>query len=97
MVSGLEIGYGGVYVGAAPYLLHIPLDAETDRPAGDPVILADGWGYQDTHETLNWLALWMSWRFYAFGGEGVHAQGPGRAAHSAELRVLAVSSGEKLL
>ena len=53
LVSGLEIGYGGVYVGAAPYLLHIPLDVETDRPAGDPVILADGWGYQDTHETLN--------------------------------------------
>lgn len=53
LVSGIEIGFGGVYVGAAPYLLHIPLDPATDKPAGDPVILADGWGYQDTHETLN--------------------------------------------
>lgn len=53
LVSGIEIGYGGVYLGAAPYLLYIPLDASNDKPAGDPVILADGWGYQDTHETLN--------------------------------------------
>jgi len=53
LVSGIEMGFGGVYVGAAPYLLHIPIDEKTDRPAGDPVILTDGWGYQDTHETLN--------------------------------------------
>ena len=53
LVSGIEVGFGGVYVGAAPYLMHIPLDAAGDKPAGDPVILADGWGYQDTHETLN--------------------------------------------
>src|SRR5258708_19233722 len=24
-----------------------------ERPAGEPRILLDGWGYQDTHETLN--------------------------------------------
>lgn len=53
LVSGIEIGFGGVYLGAAPYLLHIPLDETGDKPAGDPVILTDGWGYQDTHETLN--------------------------------------------
>jgi putative membrane-bound dehydrogenase-like protein len=53
LVSGIEVGFGGVYVGAAPYLLHIPLDETADKPAGDPVILADGWGFQDTHETLN--------------------------------------------
>ncbi len=53
LVSGIEMGFGGVYIGAAPYLLHIPVDEKTDKPAGDPVILADGWGYQDTHETLN--------------------------------------------
>lgn len=53
LVSGIEVGFGGVYVGAAPYLMHIPLDETADKPAGDPVILADGWGYQDTHETLN--------------------------------------------
>lgn len=51
LVSGIEYGFGGIYVGAAPYLLHIPV--KDDKPAGEPVILLDGWGYEDTHETLN--------------------------------------------
>jgi len=53
MVSGIEIGFGGVWVGAAPYLLYIPIDESKDLPAGEPKILLDGWGYEDTHETLN--------------------------------------------
>jgi putative membrane-bound dehydrogenase-like protein len=53
LVSGIEVGFGGVWIGAAPYLLFIPHDAETDKPAGEPKILLDGWGWQDTHETLN--------------------------------------------
>src|SRR4051812_14648378 len=53
LVSGIEVGFGGVWVGAAPYLLFIPHDEKTDKPAGEPKILLDGWGYRDTHETLN--------------------------------------------
>lgn len=53
LVSGLEVGFGGVWVGAAPYLLFIPIQPGGDAPAGPPQILLDGWGYQDTHETLN--------------------------------------------
>ena len=53
LVSGIEVGFGGVWVGAAPYLLFIPMAAGTDRPSGPPQVLLDGWGYQDTHEMLN--------------------------------------------
>ncbi len=53
LVSGIEVGFGGVWVGAAPYFLFIPHDEKTDKPSGEPKILLDGWGYQDTHETLN--------------------------------------------
>ncbi len=53
LVSGLEVGFGGVWVGAAPYLLFIPDRDGDDRPDGKPEILLDGFGYQDTHETLN--------------------------------------------
>jgi putative membrane-bound dehydrogenase-like protein len=53
LVSGLEIGFGGVWVGAAPYLLFIPDKNRDDLPDGEPLILLDGFGYQDTHETLN--------------------------------------------
>ena len=51
LVSGLEVGFGGVWIGAAPELIFIPKDA-ADHP-GKPQVLLDGWGFQDTHETLN--------------------------------------------
>lgn len=53
LVSGLETGFGGLYVGAAPYLLFIPDADGDDRPDAKPEVLLDGFGYQDTHETLN--------------------------------------------
>lgn len=53
LVSGLEVGFGGVWVGAAPHLLFIPDQDHDDVPDGEPRLLLDGWGYQDTHETLN--------------------------------------------
>src|SRR5262249_28376732 len=51
LVSGIEVGFGGVWIGAAPYFMYVPM--KDDRPTGPPQILLDGWGYQDTHETLN--------------------------------------------
>ncbi|MFV2067354.1 MAG: PVC-type heme-binding CxxCH protein, partial [Pirellulales bacterium] len=53
LVSGLEVGFGGVWVGAAPTLLFIPDADGDDQPDGPPQVLLDGWAYQDTHETLN--------------------------------------------
>jgi putative membrane-bound dehydrogenase-like protein len=53
LVSGLEVGFGGVWVGAAPQLLFIPDRNHDDVPDGPPEVLLDGWGFQDTHETLN--------------------------------------------
>lgn len=57
LVSGLEVGFGGVWVGAAPELLFIPDANGDDVPDGAARILLDGWGLQDTHETLNTF-LW---------------------------------------
>jgi putative membrane-bound dehydrogenase-like protein len=53
LVSGLEVGFGGVWVGAAPYFMFIPDRNGDDEPDGDAEILLDGWAWQDTHETLN--------------------------------------------
>ena len=53
LVSGFELGYGGVWVGAAPELLFIPDRNQDDIPDSPPVVLLDGFGYQDTHECLN--------------------------------------------
>jgi len=53
LASGIEVGFGGVYVGAAPNLYFYPDKNADDVPDGEPEILLDGWGYEDTHETLN--------------------------------------------
>lgn len=69
LASGIEVGFGGVWVGAAPYMMFIPDVDRDDKPdAADAryadyqkvpglpftaYALLDGWGSQDTHETLN--------------------------------------------
>ena len=53
LVSGLEYGFGGIWIGAAPNLMFVPIKPGEDKPAGPPQILLDGWHYEDTHETLN--------------------------------------------
>ena len=53
LVSGIETGFGGLFVGAAPYFMFLADKDGDDKADGDPKILLDGWGYQDTHETLN--------------------------------------------
>ncbi len=41
-VTGIEIGFGGVWVTAAPYLLFIPDRDGDDVPDGEPKVLLDG-------------------------------------------------------
>lgn len=53
LVSGMEVGFGGVWVGAAPYLMFLADADGDDKADGEPEILLDGFGYHDTHETLN--------------------------------------------
>ena len=53
LVSGIETGFGGLYVGAAPYFMFLADQDGDDKADGAPEILLDGWGYEDTHETLN--------------------------------------------
>jgi len=73
LVSGIEVGLGGVWVGAAPYLLFIPIDEKKDKPAGPAQILLDGWGYQDTHETLNNLRWGPDGWLYGTHGVFTHS------------------------
>lgn len=69
LVSGFELGYGGVWVGAAPELLFIPDRNQDDVPDGPPVVLLDGFGFQDTHECLNSF-LWGP-DGWLYGNQGV--------------------------
>ncbi len=73
LVSGIEVGLGGVWLGAAPYLLYIPIDAENDIPAGPPQKLLDGWGVDDTHEVLNNLRWGPDGWLYGVHGIFTHS------------------------
>ena len=53
LISGFEIGYGGVYVGTAPTISFIPDKDGDDKPDGPAEVLLDGWDLRDTHETPN--------------------------------------------
>ena len=69
LVCGLELGFGGVWVGAAPYLLFIPIKPGEDKPAGPPQVLLDGFGFEDTHNTLSTFCWGPDGWLY--GGQGV--------------------------
>ncbi len=72
LVSGMQVGWGGVWIGAAPKLLFIPDRDGDDRPDGPPQVLLDGFGYADTHETLNSF-IWGP-DGWLYGNQGVFNQ-----------------------
>lgn len=82
LVSGFEVGHGGVWIGAAPELLFLPDRDHNDVPDGPPEVLLEGFGYQDTHECLNSF-LWGP-DGWLYGTQGVfnesHIGRPGSAA-----------------
>ena len=85
LVSALEIGYGGVWVGAAPELLFIPDANHDDIPDGPPQVMLDGFGFQDTHECLNSF-LWGP-DGWLYGNQGVFNYARiGKPGTSDELR-----------
>src|SRR6516225_1047595 len=74
LVSGLEVGFGGVWIGAAPYLMFVSVKAGEDKPSGPPQILLDGWAWQDTHETLNTFTWGPDGWLYGCHGVFTHSR-----------------------
>jgi len=74
LVSGLEVGFGGVFVGASPWLLFIPDKDDDLKPDGEPEILLDGWHWEDTHETLNAFAWGPDGWLYGCHGVFTHSR-----------------------
>jgi putative membrane-bound dehydrogenase-like protein len=74
LVSGLQVGHGGVWVGAAPNLLFIP-DRDANGVAdAKPEVVLDGWGFDDTHETLNSLTWGPDGWLYGCHGVFTHSR-----------------------
>src|SRR5262245_51514233 len=54
-LSGIELGFGGVWLCSTPNLIFIPI--KDDKPSGPPEILLDGWNLKEAkHNVFNSLA-----------------------------------------
>ncbi|TMQ33421.1 MAG: c-type cytochrome, partial [Planctomycetota bacterium] len=67
-VTGLEIGFGGVWVCATPNLLFIPDRDRDDKPDGPPEVMLDGWDLRGQHNVLNGLAWGLDGWLYGCSG-----------------------------
>jgi putative membrane-bound dehydrogenase-like protein len=55
-LSGIELGFGGVWLCSLPNLIFVPDKDRDDKPDGPPEVLLDGWNLKDTkHNVFNSL------------------------------------------
>lgn len=54
-LSGIAVGFGGVWLCASPNFTFIPV--KDDKPAGQPKVLIDGWSLDAKHNVFNSL-IW---------------------------------------
>jgi putative membrane-bound dehydrogenase-like protein len=52
-LSGIALGFGGVWLCATPYLLFVPVRPGEDKPAGPPKVILDGWSLRAKHNVFN--------------------------------------------
>ncbi len=54
-LSGITVGFGGVWLCATPNLLFIPVKPGEDKPAGPAEVVLDGWARKAKHNVFNSL------------------------------------------
>ena len=52
-LSGINLGYGGVWLCSVPNLIFVPDADKDDRPDGPPKTLLDGWDLNAKHNVFN--------------------------------------------
>lgn len=73
LMTSFAIGYGGVFVLNPPYLLFYPDEDRDDVPDGDPEVLLEGFGLEDSHSIANSLRLGPDGWLYGAQGSTVSA------------------------
>ncbi len=56
-LSGIALGFGGVWLCASPNLIFVPVRPGEDKPAGPEQVVLDGWDVNAKHNVFNAL-LW---------------------------------------
>ncbi len=86
-ITGIEVGFGGVWVVSPPKIYFIPMRNGDDKPSGEPEVVFDGFGYKESRHNLvngfNWGPDgWL------YGGHGrTSPSDVGRPGTPAEQRI----------
>jgi putative membrane-bound dehydrogenase-like protein len=51
-ITGIEVGFGGVWVMSPPTLYFLPCREGADKPSGEPQVVFDGFGYKESRHNL---------------------------------------------
>ncbi|MDG1894301.1 MAG: c-type cytochrome [Fuerstiella sp.] len=73
LASSVAIGRGGAFVTNPPYLLFYPDKDGDDIPDGDPEVLLEGFGMEDSHSVINSLRFGPDGWLYGAQGSTVSA------------------------
>lgn len=82
IASSVAVGRGGAYVTNPPYLLFYPDADGDDVPDGDPEVLLEGFGLEDSHSVINSLRFGPDGWLY--GGQGSTVTGSVKRPGSTE-------------
>jgi putative membrane-bound dehydrogenase-like protein len=86
-ITGIEVGFGGVWVMSPPGLYFIPDKDGDDKPDGPPEVVFDGFGYKESRHNL---ANGFTWGpdGWLYGGHGrTSPSDVGRPGTPAEKRI----------
>jgi putative membrane-bound dehydrogenase-like protein len=87
-LSGIKLGFGGVYLCSTPNLLFIPDADRDDRPDGPPKVLLNGFSYDVHHNVFNGLTWGPDgWLWGMHGILGTSKAGPPEMPPSDPKRV----------
>lgn len=74
IATSMAIGRGGVFVANPPYLLFYPDKDGDDVPDGDPEVLLEGFGLEDSHSVINSIRFGPDGWLYGAQGSTVSAK-----------------------
>ena len=85
-LTGLQVGFGGVWITAPPHLLFVPDRNRDDVPDGEAIVHLDGWSLKAEHNSVNGLTWGPDGWLY--GRHGIKQSSlVGRPGTPAEQRV----------
>ena len=67
-LSGIALGFGGVWLTAVPNLIFVPDRDSDDKPDSKPQVLLDGWDLKSKHNVVNGLTWGPDGWLYGMNG-----------------------------